>query len=75
MRSQRSCPGRLVDDPEHLEPGDLAGILRVSDRRMTIDVPEEACRFIAWQDFDPVYGARLFEELAGTSKLDLRRRR
>jgi ATP-dependent Clp protease ATP-binding subunit ClpB len=31
---------------------------RLSDRRMTIEVTEEACRFIARQGFDPVYGAR-----------------
>jgi ATP-dependent Clp protease ATP-binding subunit ClpB len=31
---------------------------RLSDRRMTIDVTEEACRLIARQGFDPVYGAR-----------------
>ena len=33
-------------------------VLSCSDRRMTIEVTEEACRFIARQGFDPVYGAR-----------------
>jgi ATP-dependent Clp protease ATP-binding subunit ClpB len=31
---------------------------RLADRRMTLDVTEDARRFIARQGFDPVYGAR-----------------
>jgi len=31
---------------------------RLAERRMTLDVSEEARRFIARQGFDPVYGAR-----------------
>jgi len=31
---------------------------RLADRQMTLDVTEEARRFIARQGFDPVYGAR-----------------
>ena len=31
---------------------------RLADRRMTLEVTEEALRFIAQQGFDPVYGAR-----------------
>jgi ATP-dependent Clp protease ATP-binding subunit ClpB len=31
---------------------------RLGDRRMTLEVTEEALRFIAQQGFDPVYGAR-----------------
>jgi ATP-dependent Clp protease ATP-binding subunit ClpB len=31
---------------------------RLTERRMTLDVSEEARRFIARQGFDPVYGAR-----------------
>jgi ATP-dependent Clp protease ATP-binding subunit ClpB len=32
--------------------------LRLSDRRMTLEVTEDARRFIARQGYDPVYGAR-----------------
>jgi len=31
---------------------------RVSDRRMTLEISDEARRFIAQQGFDPIYGAR-----------------
>jgi ATP-dependent Clp protease ATP-binding subunit ClpB len=31
---------------------------RLADRRMTLEVTQEACAFIAHQGFDPVYGAR-----------------
>jgi ATP-dependent Clp protease ATP-binding subunit ClpB len=31
---------------------------RLTERRMTLDVSQEARRFIARQGFDPVYGAR-----------------
>ncbi|MCU1490570.1 MAG: ATP-dependent chaperone ClpB [Acidimicrobiaceae bacterium] len=36
--------------------GDLRS--RLADRRLTLDVSEEALRFVAEQGFDPVYGAR-----------------
>ena len=32
--------------------------VRLADHRMTLDVTEDACRYIARQGFDPVYGAR-----------------
>jgi ATP-dependent Clp protease ATP-binding subunit ClpB len=31
---------------------------RLADRQMTLDLSEDACRFIADRGFDPVYGAR-----------------
>ena len=31
---------------------------RLADRQMTLELSDEACRFIAEQGFDPVYGAR-----------------
>ena len=43
---------RIVD----LMLGDLRA--RLSDRRMTLEITEDARRFIAQQGFDPIYGAR-----------------
>ena len=43
---------RIVD----LMLGDLRA--RLSDRRMTLEISEDARRFIAQQGFDPIYGAR-----------------
>jgi ATP-dependent Clp protease ATP-binding subunit ClpB len=31
---------------------------RLADRRMTLELSEDACRFIANRGYDPVYGAR-----------------
>jgi ATP-dependent Clp protease ATP-binding subunit ClpB len=43
---------RIVD----LMMNDLRG--RLSERRMTLEISDEARRFIAQQGFDPIYGAR-----------------